>query len=250
VVFLHAGVGDRRLWDAQVGPFAERYRVIRPDARGYGETALPGVPFSYVGDVEALLDELGIASAAVVGNSFGGKIALDLALGSPGRVAALVVAAPALSGAESSPELEALGDEEDRLLDDGKLDEAVELNVRAWAGELAPEQRSALAAMQRHAFEVQLAAYEADPAPGPVASLDPPAAGRLAELDVPVLVVVGDDDLEHFWVVARRIAAEAPRARLVTMAGAKHLLALERPAEFNELVLGFLADVFPAAGRG
>ncbi|MGH3041296.1 MAG: alpha/beta fold hydrolase [Gaiellaceae bacterium] len=68
MLLLHAGVGDRRLWDGQVDAFAERHLVVRPDLRGFGESPLPGCPFSHVEDVRALLDHLGLATAALVGN--------------------------------------------------------------------------------------------------------------------------------------------------------------------------------------
>jgi 3-oxoadipate enol-lactonase len=104
--------------------------------------------------------------------------------------------------------------------------------------------------MQRHAFEVQMAAYEAEPTPGPVAWLDPPAADRLHELAVPTFVLLGDRDFDDFRAIGERIAAEAVDARLATIAGAKHLLAFERPVEFNQLALDFLAGVFPGRDAG
>jgi 3-oxoadipate enol-lactonase len=87
-----------------VDVFAERYRVVRPDLRGFGKTPLPGGPFSNVADVRALLDRLGVEQAAVVGNSFGGRVALDLALEHPERVAALVPVASGVTGREPSAE--------------------------------------------------------------------------------------------------------------------------------------------------
>ena len=101
-MLLHAGVGDRRLWDGQVDALAGQYKVIRPDLRGFGQSPLPGGPFSHVEDVRALLDHLGVERAAVVGNSFGGRVALDFALVHPERTDALVLVAAALTGYEGS----------------------------------------------------------------------------------------------------------------------------------------------------
>ena len=198
----------------------------------------------------ALLDHLGTERVAIVGNSFGGKVAVEVALAAPERVAALALAAPALAGVEPSAELNAFDEAEDELLEAGKLEEAVELNLRTWLGDTDPELRRSVGEMQRNAFEVVLAAFEKEPPPGPAEWLEPPAAEQLGSLDVPTLVVVGDADLVDFLEIARRLAAEAPRARMAMLEGVKHLAGLERPDEFNELVLGFLAGVFPGDAHG
>jgi 3-oxoadipate enol-lactonase len=246
VVLLHAGVGDRRLWDGQVDAFAERHLVVHPDLRGFGETELPGGPFSYVEDVRALLDHLGVDRAAVVGNSLGGRVALDLALTHPDRVGALVLVDPGLTGDEGSAEFDAFDEEEDELLDSGKIDEAVELNLRTWLdgrgrdGAPVPQEvRERLRAMQRRSFEILLPAYERTPPPGPAQWSDPPAAERLGEIGVPTLVVVGTHDVELFRAIAARLGREIPGAESAELETA-HLPALERPDEFNALVLEFL----------
>ena len=246
-MLVHAGVGDRRLWDAQVEPFAENHRIARLDLRGFGESALPGGPFSHVDDVRALLDHLGIERAALVGNSFGGRVSLDFALLHPQRTAALVLVASALSGYEASGTLEAFDEEEEALLDDGKLDEAVELNLRTWldgperdAAPVPPEVRSRVAEMQRSALETMVRAYEGLPEPGPVAWADPPAATRLSEVSAPTLVMIGTLDQPDFLAISQRLAAEIPGAESAEL-DAAHLPALERPEEFNPLVLDFFA---------
>lgn len=245
-MLLHAGVGDRRLWDRQRDALAERHLVVRYDLRGHGETPLPGGPFSHLDDLRTLLDHLDIERAALVGNSFGGKIALDFALERPERTAALVLVAAALGGHEASAELDALDDAEEALLDAGDVDGAVELNVRTWldgpgrTAPVAPETRELVAAAQRRAFDVQLAAYASSPPPGPVRWAEPPAAARLGEIAVPTLVVAGAHDLADFRAIADRLAAGIPGARKVVL-DAAHLPGLERPAELNRLVLDFLA---------
>jgi pimeloyl-ACP methyl ester carboxylesterase len=98
--------------------------------------------------------------------------------------------------------------------------------------------------MQKRAFEVILAAYEREPEPGPVAWLDdPPAAARLDQLRTPTLVVVGDQDQPDFVALADRLAAEIPGARKEVIEGAAHVPGLERPEEFNRIVLEFLGSV-------
>ncbi|MGH3028299.1 MAG: alpha/beta fold hydrolase, partial [Gaiellaceae bacterium] len=233
VVLVHAGVGDRRLWDAQMEAFAEGHRVVRLDLRGFGESAIPGGPFSYVDDVRALLDHLGLERTTLVGNSLGGRVALDFVLTHPQRTTALVLVGSAVTGQEGSAFFDEFDEEEEALLDDGKLDEAVELNLRTWldgpereAAAVTPEVRARVAEMQRSSFETLVDAYEGSPEPGPVAWADPVAATRLADVSVPTLVVVGTLDQPDFRAISARLAAEisgAERAELETA----HLPALE-----------------------
>ena len=220
---------------------------MRYDLRGYGDSPLPGGPFSYVDDLAALLDHLGIERAALVGNSFGGKVALEFALEHPGRTRALVLVAAALGGHEPSTELEAFDETEDALLEAGKLDEAVDLNVRIWldgpdrdAAPVPAEARELVAAGQRRAFETMLGAYEDSPPPGPVRWAEPPAAMRLGEVAAPTLVVAGAHDVQDFSAIADRLAGEIPNARKAVLDTA-HLPGLERPGELNRLLLDFLA---------
>jgi 3-oxoadipate enol-lactonase len=154
----------------------------------------------------------------------------------------------ALGGHESSAELEAFDEAEDRLLDAGKLDEAVELNLRTWldgpdrsAAHVSPEVRALVATGQRRAFETMIAAYEGSPPPGPVRWADPPAATRLGEVAAPTLVVAGAHDVTDFRAIAERLADEIPGARRVVLDTA-HLPGLERPDELNSLLLDFLAS--------
>jgi 3-oxoadipate enol-lactonase len=196
--------------------------------------------------VRALLDHLGLDQVGVVGNSFGGKVALDFALAHPERVGALVLVASALSGSEGSADLEAFDEEEDALLDAGKIDEAVELNLRTWLDgygrESAPvpvEVRERLADMQRRSFHTVLEAYERTPPPGPVGWPKPPAATRLDEIAAPTLVVAATHDHPDFVRIAERLAVGIPGAESATMATG-HLPGLEQPDELNRLVLDFL----------
>jgi pimeloyl-ACP methyl ester carboxylesterase len=249
LVLLHAGVADSRMWAPILSRLERSRRVLAPDGLGYGERPLPKAPFSRVDDVRELLDREGIVSAAVVGASDGGRVAIDLALDHPDRVGALVLAAPALGGWSWSQTVRDFGAREDALLQAGKLDEAVDLNVRTWVDgrgrdpeAVDPAVRELVRKMQERALEHLLSAYASEPHPqehGP----DTPAAERLRHLAVPTLVVVGELDLPDFPAIADRIAVEAPRARVISLTGVAHLPSLEKPELFAELVLAFLEEL-------
>src|SRR5262249_35839128 len=149
----------------------------------------------------------------------GAGIAVEAALARPDAVASLVLAAPggALFG-EAPVELRPIWAAEVEALDRGDLDEAVDVNLRAWVDgpdrspeAVDPDVRAFVGRMQREAFELP----QWDDEQAPEHELSPAAAGRLAELRCPVLVVVGDADQPAVIETAERIAAEAPRARLV-----------------------------------
>jgi pimeloyl-ACP methyl ester carboxylesterase len=214
-----------------------RYRVLAPDLRGFGAHPYEPGPFSHAGDVLALLDDAGVERAALVGSSFGGRVALEAATTAPDRVSALVLLCTAFRGLPPTPDVEAFGEAEDRLLEAGDVSGAVELNVRTWLGPEAPQgARDLVRQMQARAFELDQAAEALSPPPEPQGTdVDP------QRLTMPALVVRGGRDLLWFQRIAEHLARELPAAELVTLDWAGHLPSLERPEEVSRLLVDFLA---------
>lgn len=242
LLLLHAGVADSRMWDEQFAALAQHYQVIRYDLRGFGQSLLtPGV-FAHYEDVAGLLDFLGVEQTAVTGASFGGAVALDFALAYPGRVEALVLCAPAVGGYEPTlAELLRFGAEEEAALERGDLEAATELNLRMWVDGpqrqlegVNPAVRERVRLMQRQAFT--------QPVPDGAAlqTLEPPALTRLAEIQSPALVMVGDLDVPEFIELANLVAQQLNGAEKVGLAGVAHLPSLEQPELFNRVVVNFL----------
>jgi 3-oxoadipate enol-lactonase len=245
VVFVHSGIADSRSWDPQWSSF-ERYRRIRLDLRGFGRSPVGTLPLGHARDVAELLDELGVSGAALVGCSLGGRVALELAIARPDLVGALVLVGAALPGHEWSEEGRAYGQAEDEAVERGDLDAATELNLRMWVdgprrspADVDPAVREKLREMQRHALDLQAPVWSELAEERLVEDL----AGRLSEVRVPTLVLVGEEDVSDIHAIAARLAAGIPGARTATIARAAHVPNLERPADFDALVLGFLADV-------
>ncbi|MFC7021981.1 alpha/beta fold hydrolase [Promicromonospora thailandica] len=235
VLLLHAGVADSRMWEPQVAALARTHRVIRCDLRGYGATPLTDEPYDDAGDVRALLDTLGESRVAIVGASFGGNVALQVASAWPDSVSHLVLVNAAFE-LPATRSLQRFVRREDALLEAGDVEGATELNVATWVGpEADDEARALVRTMQRHAFEVQLGAGDdVRQNPGPEIDLDAVTARTL--------IVSGGQDLDHFRAVAGHLAGHLPGAKHVQLGWAGHLPSLERPDEVTELVTDFLAE--------
>jgi pimeloyl-ACP methyl ester carboxylesterase len=238
VVLLHAGVADRRMWAAQIPVLADRYRVLAPDLPGYGDASLAPGPLSNVAEVIGFLDDQGIAASALVGASFGGRVALEVATAHPDRVTALVLLCPGLRGVAPTDASEAFDEREEGLIEAGDVDGAVALNVDTWLGpDAGDDARSLLTRMQRRAFDVQIAADEWPDPPTMV-----PDEVDLGGITVPTTVVLGELDVDWLQAAARTVADGVPGATLVELGWAGHLPSLERPGEAAALVLEALGD--------
>ena len=165
VLLLHAGIADSRMWRPQVEALqAAGYRVIAPDLRGFGEHRLDPVPFSYVRDVEELID----GPTAVVGNSQGGRVALELAVHRADLVERLVLIAPGLPGWEWSDETREGWAAEEGAYEAGDLEGAAEASVRMWVDgpnrsreEVDDGVRALVTEMVLRSYEMQQGAWEA-----------------------------------------------------------------------------------------
>jgi pimeloyl-ACP methyl ester carboxylesterase len=201
---------------------------------------------SIAGSVAQLLDASSLGHAAVVGCSLGGRVALELTVARPDLVRALVLVGAALPDHEWSPEVEAFGEAEDSAVRNGDLDAAVEANLRMWVDglhrrpeDVDPQVRLAVSQMQRQALELQASSWDEFDED----MLVPDVGSRLGEISVPTLVIVGEQDAGDIHAIADRLVREIEHARLERIADTAHVPSLERPTEFNELVLGFLAEI-------
>ena len=217
--------------------FARRFGVVRCDLPGFGRTPLEQRTVATGPEVAGLLDSLHLGGCGVVGNSLGGRIALELAVARPELVGALVLVGALLPGGERSEALRAFNRAEEQAIAANDLDRAVELNVDTWLGRSASEPvRDDLRRMTRRSFELQV------PWGDDVTEerLAPDVRERLGEIRVPVLVVAGDEDVEDVQAAARELVAAIPGAESAVVSGAGHVPSLEQPEAFTAAVLPFL----------
>jgi pimeloyl-ACP methyl ester carboxylesterase len=241
VVFIHAGVADRRMWRHQLSAVPEGFRFVSMDLRGCGESDLPDEPFSNHEDVLAVMDHLGIDRSVIVGCSMGGGTAIDVTLTSPARVAGLVLIGADAPGAEiedyEPPQWPEILESYER----GDFERVVELDAEVWVvghgrdkGAVDPSVIAEMIEMDR-----ALIANEAQRDELAVA-LDPPRAERIAEISVPALIMVGEHDLPNMRQAADHLAATLGDGHAVVIPDAAHLPSLEQPEAFNQALFRFL----------
>jgi pimeloyl-ACP methyl ester carboxylesterase len=244
LVLIHAGFVDSGMWDGQWEDFTRHYRVLRFDMRGFGKSDPATGPVSRRHDLYRLLQELGIKHAHLLGCSMGGQTAIDFALEHPEIVLSLIVVNGPPGGFEmrGEPPVEIL--EMLQALEQGDLDRVSGLQVHLWVdgtfrqpGQVDQRIRQRAAEMNRIAVENGTWAV-ADA--NPLNPLNPPAAGRLAEINVPVLIVAGSLDNPEVLRAADLLANEILGAKKVVMSDSAHVPNMEKPEEFNRIVLDFL----------
>jgi pimeloyl-ACP methyl ester carboxylesterase len=238
LLLLHGLGGSHDDWRRQVGFFSQRYRVIAPDLRGFGDSQRhePFTIQQHARDAAGLLGALGVARAHVVGLSMGGAVAMELALTEPGRVAGLALA-------NTAPSFELHGWER-RYMAFSRLLLALLFGVsgvarffsgRAFTG---PGQENLRRRLLERASRTSRWVY--------IASLRSlirwNVEDRLPEIRSPVLVVGGEHDYTDIHE-KRRWAARLPRAQVVMLPGSHHRSELDAPVAFNEAVGRFLGSL-------
>jgi 3-oxoadipate enol-lactonase len=237
IVLVHNGSLHNVTWDEQFFAFAENYKVIRYDRRGYGKSSFPDKPYSNVEDLNAVFNFLNVKKAAVIGMSAGGGLSIDFTLEYPDKVTSLVLVGAVVSG---------YGYTDHSLSRGGRLDAAVFSIPEKLIDYMFKRDPYTIYSENREAKQKALKWMLANPhnydftknrlITGPKR----PALGVLGEINVPVLIVVGEYDIPDVHSHAGAIEAGIKNSERVVIKNAAHLVPLEKPDEFNTLVRDFL----------
>jgi len=256
VVMLHGGgpgASGLSNYSRNIDALARRFRVIVPDMPGYGRSA-KGVdrsdPFGYLADmIRDLLDEIGVESAHLVGNSYGGAAALRLALDTPHRVGKLVLMGPGGVGTTRGAPTAGLKSLLSYYGGEGPSREKLEAFIRGYLvydGASVPDDLIDL----RYAASIDPEVV-ADPPlrrpSGPTAlrtlwRMDLTRDRRLKALATPTLVLWGRDDKVNRPSGGPMLVNTLPNAQLVMTSRTGHWLQWERAELFNQLVTEFLSE--------
>lgn len=241
VLFVHAFPLNRTMWEPQLGALVAECRCITVDCRGFGESpATP--PFTmdrFADDLVGVLDSLQIERAVVVGLSMGGYTAFAMWRRHPKRFRALVLA-DTRAGADTPEGIQKRRDLIDVARTQGSTGVA-NLQISGMMGKTTRAKRpDVYDAMHRMMAQA--------PVDGVIGALEammarPDSAPTLATIDVPTLVIVGDEDVITPPKEARAMHEAIHGSRLEVLAGAGHLSNVERPAAFTAVVSEFLASL-------
>lgn len=232
VIFIHGYTLDSRMWDDQFEVFAQHYRVIRFDLRGFGKSSPPTGDYSRVEDIEGLLNHMNAGQAHVIGLSMGGGVAIDFALERPRLTRSLVVVDSGVGGYPWTTSFNSHA-----------RDVGVEQAKENWLVHPlfeAANRNPAVAARLRK-MVTEWSAWDwfnRDPGRAP----DPLPYHRLKDIQAPTLVVVGEYDIPDFQGVANLLTRDIPNAQKVVLSGVGHMSNMEAPEKFNEEVLRFLKE--------
>jgi len=226
-VLLHAGVADRRMWDPQVEPLTAAHRVIRYDARGFGESPDPQTDYDVLDDLAGVMAAAGVSSAHLVGNSMGAGIARVTAIERPQLVRSLTLVAPGFGEPEPPAESVAHLERWRAATSAGDVEVALQAAAELWIGGDTQLNRA------RRVLERKR--------PG-LPSARPPsdAAHAVEQIGVPTLVLTGSQDDAWILGASRVLAERIPGARLVLIEGARHHPQEDQPDEFAAALLDFL----------
>ncbi len=242
-VLVHAGVADRRAWYPLMDELSDRWRLIAYDGRGFGDTMYRTGIHDPRGDLAEVVAQLATAPVAIVGNSQGGALAIDVALWRPELVRRLVLIGSAVRGApppDDVPEaIITLDTRIDEAWEAGDVDGANRMEAHMWLdGPLASEGRvtGALRDLFLDMNGIALRAPEVG-ASVPI----PDAWDRLEQITAPTLVISGSLDLPHFRDRQAALVERIPDARLEVIDDVAHLPALEAPESVARLIDSFLS---------
>jgi 3-oxoadipate enol-lactonase len=240
-VIVHAGIANKSMWDDQFDFFAQKYKVVRYDMRGFGQSPPIANDYQRHEDIRALLDFLEIDRAYLMGCSMGGGACMNFVLDYPDRADALIMVGSAPVGfayPEWSPS--PLDEEMDAAFEKGDLERVNELAMQIFVDGKGrtPDQVNPM--LRKKVYDMNMIALRNDKQMGKDVPPATSAAKRIGELHLPVLIVMGDLDEDYIARAADFMATNIPGARKVVIAGTAHLPNMEFPKEFNVYVQEFL----------
>jgi pimeloyl-ACP methyl ester carboxylesterase len=245
IVFTHAGIVDNRLWDDQFNLYAQNYKVIRYDMRGFGKSEPVEGEYSLSEDLLGLMKYLNVDQAILVGCSMGGGASMDVTLMHPEMVSALVMVCSAPNGLWLDVEFNPKEQDAEAAKEAKDWEKVAEFYAQIWfdgMGRTPQQVDQKLREKAKEMIRITLA-HEAKGLGKHKAGMKPPAGERLGEINIPVLAIVGVYDEPYIHGAGDYMAEHIKGARKVMIDNAAHLPSMEQPTEFNKVLSEFLASL-------
>ncbi len=239
LVFVHGVGGSLEQWDKVVPALGGRFRTLRYDQRGHGQSSKPAGPYSaegFAADLKRLADALGIDRFDLVGQSLGGLVAQAFALAYPERLKRMLLFATVAGRNEAEREavLERL-----RIVENGIPNQHFHNSIERWFTDAFRQANPDLMrAYAERNSQNDPAAYAA--AYRVLATTD--FSERLQEIRTPTLIATGEGDRGSNPRMARLMHDRIQDSELVILPGLRHALPYEAPEQVARLIEGFLED--------
>jgi pimeloyl-ACP methyl ester carboxylesterase len=234
IILIHDGILNREVWDDQFAYFAERYKVIRYDRRGYGKSSPARGSYSHLEDLKTLYECLNIDRATLMACSSGGALAIDLALSCPKKVRRLVLVGAIVGGFTYTNHFYTRG---------GYVPESFE-NDLAEGIWYVTKDPYAIYTENTEAKTKAVSLLENNPTRIYSRSRfirgDKPAYRRLNEIQIPALILVGEFDMPDVHAHAGAMNAGIFNSKRIIISNSGHLIPMEQPALFNKAVSDFM----------
>ncbi|MDA8192564.1 MAG: alpha/beta hydrolase [Thermaerobacter sp.] len=237
VVFLHSGLADQRQWGVQVEALSREHRCITYDLLGYGSSDNAPDNYNPADTLLALLDHLEVATTTLVGSSLGGTVAIHAGIRYADRIRSMVLAGTGLFGFQ--PKLDgpepSIYAEYEAALAAHHVSRLVDLAEAIWLVGIDGSERH-VAPANRELFHLMYREFLNSRGEFPQYR-DINDTDALANLAMPVMVVIGDNDTAFCLAASDYLEQTLPRATLVRMPDVAHFPNLSKPREVNELLL-------------
>lgn len=239
LILIHEFALDTRMWDNQFEVFAQQNQVLRYDGHGYGKSEFPTTEaYDHSDDLRALMGHLGIDQAHLIGLSMGGRNAINFGLTYPEATDTLIAVDTGLDGYHG------VGEPPLRSIWRIAQQDGIEAAKTAWLHHPffdAAREQAVVTTQLTQMVSTYSGWHWVNRDPGIVPA--PVAIQRLDTIQAPTLIIMGERALPDLHGIASILAQGIPGAERVLMPGVGHLVNMEDPERFNEIVLGFLAEV-------
>ncbi|MBM3483440.1 MAG: 3-oxoadipate enol-lactonase [Alphaproteobacteria bacterium] len=240
MVFSNSLATDLSMWDAEAAHYAKRFRVLRYDTRGHGESGATASPYNLdmlVADAAALMDQVGVAKPIFVGLSLGGMTAMGLALSRPDKLKAIVVCA---ARADVPEGFQKMWDERIATARQKGMAALLDATVQRWfTAELLVTKPGFLGNVERMIKATAVEGYAG--CANALLGLD--YFRQLGRINLPALFVAGANDVAAPSAHMKNMAEQVKGARFVELSPSGHIINMQQPAKFRETLDGFIAGL-------